>query len=83
MGSSGTRGSFPRGEKGWRVGYVEYSSWPTKYRICQADERLQNFHSPTDIKGVADPQHGSFLALTKKEYLNLENYWNKQDDKKK
>ena len=64
------------GEKGWRVGYVEYSSSPTKYRICQADEKLQNFHSPQDIKGVADPQHGSFLALTKKEYERLENYWN-------
>lgn len=63
------------GEKGWRVGYVEYSSHPTKYRICQADENLQNFHSPKDIKGVSDPQHGSFLPLSKKEYLRLEKYW--------
>ena len=65
------------GEKGWRVGYVEYSSSPTKYRICQADENLQNFHSPKDIQGVSDPQHGSFLSLTKKEYQRLEKYWNK------
>ncbi len=71
------------GEKGWRVGYVEYSSSPTKYRICQADEKLQNFHSPQDIKGVSEPQHGSFLALTKTEYERLENYWNERNNHKK
>lgn len=64
------------GEDGWRVGYVEYSSRPAKYRICKTDKHLCNFHSPEDIKGVADPQHGSFLPLTKKEYLRLEKYWN-------
>ena len=65
------------GDDTWRVGYVEYSSNPTKYRICQADKNLRNFHSPTDIKGVSDPQHGSFLPLSKKEYLRLEKFWNK------
>lgn len=63
------------GEEGWRVGYVEYSSRPIRYRICKADEYLSNFHSPEDIKGVADPQHGSFLPLTKKEYRRLEKHW--------
>lgn len=62
-------------EEGWRVGYVEYSSRPIRYRICKADEYLSNFHSPEDIKGVADPQHGSFLPLTKKEYRRLEKHW--------
>lgn len=60
------------GEKTWRVAYVEYSSRPAKYRVCQADEYLHNFHSPTDITGVDAPQHGSFLQLTKKEYNRLE-----------
>ena len=63
------------GEEGWRVGYVEYSSRPIRYRICKADEYLSNFHSPEDIRGVADPQHGSFLPLTKKEYRRLEKHW--------
>lgn len=65
------------GEKTWRVAYVEYSSRPSKYRICQADEYLHNFHSPTDIIGVDAPQHGSFLQLTKKEYKRLEKNNNK------
>lgn len=62
------------GDSTWRVGYVEYSSRPTRYRICKADKFLSHFHSPEDIKGVADPQHGSFIALSKKEYLRLEKW---------
>ena len=30
---------------------AEYSSHPHRYRICQADEHLRNFHDPVDIKG--------------------------------
>lgn len=63
------------GEDGWRVGYVEYSSSPAKYRICKADKYLSHFHSPEDMKGVGAPQHGSFLPLTKEEYTRLDNYW--------
>lgn len=62
------------GDSTWRVGYVEYSSHPTRYVICKADEYLNNFHSPEEIKGVADPQHGSFLPLTKEEYERLEKW---------
>ena len=29
------------------------------------------FSDPVDIKGVTAPQHGSFMRITKKEYLNL------------
>ncbi len=67
------------GDDTWRVGYVEYSSNPTKYRICKADKYLRNFHSPVDIKGVSNPQHGSFLPISKKEYTRLEKYWNKKN----
>ena len=63
------------GEEGWRVGYVEYSSSPTKYRICKADKYLSNFNSPEDMKGVSAPQHGSFVPLTKEEYVRLDTYW--------
>lgn len=65
------------GEKGWRVAYIQYSDNPKHYRICQADERLSNFHDPVDIQGVTGPQHGSFMRLTKKEYKRLEKHWNK------
>jgi hypothetical protein len=68
------------GDSTWRVAYVEYSSRPAKYRICKADECLHNFHSPEDIQGVANPQHGSFVTLTKKEYSRLEK-WSKKMEK--
>jgi hypothetical protein len=61
------------GDSAWRVGYVEYSSRPAKYRICRADQYLRRFHSPEDIRGVAHPQHGSFVALSREEYQRLEN----------
>jgi hypothetical protein len=67
------------GDSTWRVGYVEYSSRPAKYRICKADKYLRNFHSPEDIRGVANPQHGSFLALTKQEYLRLQKWSDEKD----
>lgn len=66
------------GEKGWRVAYIEYSSNPKRYRICQADENMRNFHSPQDIGGVEAPQHGSFMRLTKKEYKRLLKWSDKQ-----
>ena len=54
-----------------RVAYIQYSDHPKHYRICKADKYLRNFSDPVDIKGVTAPQHGSFMRITKKEYLNL------------
>ena len=62
------------GEEGWRVAYIQYSDRPKHYRICKADKYLTNFSDPQDIKGVAHPQHGSFMRLTKKEYKKLEKW---------
>lgn len=62
------------GDSTWRVGYVEYSSNPHRYRICKADQYLRNFHGPEDIQGVTAPQHGSFLKLSKREYKRLEKW---------
>ncbi|UAY56621.1 glycoside hydrolase family 43 protein [Arachidicoccus terrestris] len=61
------------GDSTWRIAYVEYSSRPTKYRLCEADEFMHNFHTPEDIGGdvAGTAQHGSFLVLTKKEYKRL------------
>ncbi len=71
------------GEKGWRIGYIEYSSKPRHYRICKADEYMRNFNSPQDILGVADPQHGSFLRITKKEYKRLQKWSDSIESKNK
>lgn len=65
------------GDPTWRIAYIEYSSNPKHYRICKADEYMRNFTSPADIQGVASPQHGSFMRLTKEEYDRLENHFNK------
>ena len=55
----------------WRVAYVEYSSRPFHYRICQADRNMRNFANPVDIQGVKYPQHGSFMRINKDEYDRL------------
>jgi hypothetical protein len=66
------------GDSTWRVAYIQYSTRPKQYRICQADETMQNFHSPITIQGVRDPQHGSFMRLTKKEYKRLKKWSDKK-----
>ncbi|GHT53838.1 arabinosidase [Bacteroidia bacterium] len=71
------------GDSTWRVAYVEYSSRPAKYRICKADKYLRNFHSPEDIQGVANPQHGSFVRLTKAEYQRLQDWSDEKGEKSK
>lgn len=60
------------GSDTWQIGYIEYSSRPKRYRICEADRFMRNFHSPRDIVGVEYPQHGSFMTLTKEEYDRLD-----------
>ena len=60
------------GDSTWRIGYIEYSSRPRRYRICQADKYMRNFKNPQDIEGVNGPQHGSFMRLTKEEYDRLQ-----------
>lgn len=64
------------GEDGWRIAYIEYSSKPRHYRICKADKYMRNFSDPHDIVGVAAPQHGSFMRITKDEY-DLLKAWSK------
>ena len=60
------------GDSAWHIGYIEYSSNPKNYRICQADRYMRNFRSPRNIEGVNRPQHGSFLRITKEEYDRLQ-----------
>lgn len=56
----------------WQIGYIEYSSRPKHYRLCDADSVLSSFSNPRDIEGVTGPQHGSFLRITKEEYDRLQ-----------
>ena len=60
------------GEDTWLIGYIEYSSKPRNYRICEADKNMRNFRNPRNIEGVNHPQHGSFMRITKEEYDRLQ-----------
>lgn len=62
------------GSDTWKVAYIEYSSKPRNYRICDADKFMRNFSNPHNIKGVARPQHGSFMRITDEEYNRLLNW---------
>jgi hypothetical protein len=44
---------------------------------------MRNFKNPKNIEGVARPQHGSFMRITKKEYKRLERWSAKQKKGKK
>lgn len=65
----------------WQIGYIEYSSRPRHYRLCDADPTLTHFSNPRDIEGVTGSQHGSFLRLTKAEYKRLQKWSDSQGPK--
>ena len=44
------------------------------YRMLDLDEHCQNPTGMTNIKGSVNPQHGSFLKLTEREYTHLETW---------
>ena len=60
------------GKQTWMIGYIEYSSRPRNYRLCEADENMRNFRNPKNIEGVDRPQHGSFMRITREEYDRLQ-----------
>ena len=62
------------GSDTWMIGYIEYSSKPRNYRICEADRFMRNFKNPKNIEGVDRPQHGSFMRITEEEYDRLQNW---------
>lgn len=63
----------------WQIGYVEYSSHPHRYRLCDADATLSRFTNPRDIEGINGPQHGSFLRITEEEYKRLQAWSDAQE----
>lgn len=62
------------GDDTWHIGYVEYSSKPHRYCVCEADKYMRNFKDPHDIIGVTAPQHGSFMRITEDEYNRLKQW---------
>lgn len=62
----------PIGSRTWKLAYMNYSGGG--YRMVDLDEHCKNPSGLTNIKGNVQPQHGSFLKLTEKEYLHLQTW---------
>lgn len=64
----------PLGSKTWKLAYQKYSGGYA-YRLLDLDEHCQQTGaSYTTMQGDVAPQHGSFLALTEKEYTHLQTW---------
>lgn len=62
----------PIGSRTWKLAYQNYSGGG--YRLVDLDEHCMNPQGLTNIKGNVQPQHGSFVKLTQKEYQHLETW---------
>ena len=62
----------PIGSKTWKLAYMNYSGGG--YRMLDLDEHCMNPQGLTNIQGDVQPQHGSFLKLTEREYKHLETW---------
>ena len=62
----------PIGSKQWKMAYMNYSGGG--YKVRNLDEHCMNPSAGTVIKGTVQPQHGSFLKLTEREYQHLRNW---------
>ena len=62
----------PINSRTWKLAYMNYSGGG--YRMLDLDEHCQDPTNLTNIKGDVQPQHGSFLKLTEREYKHLETW---------
>ena len=62
----------PIGSRTWKLAYQNYSGGG--YRLVDLDEHCMNPQGMTNIQGNVQPQHGSFVKLTQKEYQHLETW---------
>lgn len=62
----------PIGSRTWKLAYMNYSGGG--YRMVDLDEHCMDPSGLVNIKGSVQPQHGSFLKLTQKEYTHLETW---------
>ncbi len=58
-------------ENTWKVAYIKYSGQKV-YRVCTADAIEENVDRGVVIRENVNPQHGSFMQVTKDEYDMLE-----------
>lgn len=62
----------PIGSRQWKMAYMNYSGGG--YKVRNLDEHCMNPSAGTVIKGSVQPQHGSFVKLTEREYQHLRNW---------
>lgn len=58
-------------ENTWKITYIKYSG-QRAYRVCTADAVEANVDRGVIIRENVNPQHGSFMTVTKDEYDMLE-----------
>ncbi len=59
-------------ENRWKVAYINYGVNPKIYRVCEADATEEAIDRGVEIGTNLNPQHGSFMMVTKDEYDLLE-----------
>ena len=59
-------------ENRWKVAYINYGANPKIYRVCEANATLEAIDKGPEIGRDVNPQHGSFMTVTKDEYDMLE-----------
>ena len=59
-------------ENTWKVAYINYGVNPKIYRICNANATEEDIDKGVEIGVDVNPQHGSFMTITKEEYDLLE-----------
>ena len=61
-------------ENRWKVAYINYGVRPKIYRVCEASATEENIDRGVEIGTNVNPQHGSFMTVTKDEYDLLETW---------
>lgn len=59
-------------ENRWKVAYINYGVNPRIYKVCEANATEEEIDKGMEIGTDVNPQHGSFMMVTKDEYDLLE-----------
>ena len=59
-------------ENRWKVAYINYGVNPKIYRVCEANATEELIDRGVEIGTDVNPQHGSFMTVTKEEYELLD-----------
>lgn len=63
----------PIGSRTWKLAYMLYGGGYA-YKLTDLDEHCQNPGNAVTMQGSVQPQHGSFLTLTEREYTHLQTW---------